>query len=57
MAEEIRLRILDLLHLAYIKAMKEQGLQISTLLTANTDFKDRERDIQKVLDIDVDLIE
>ena len=57
LAEKIRLRTLDLLHLAYIKVMKEQGLQISTLLTADTDFKDRETNIHKVLDVYVNLIE
>ena len=56
LAEKLKLRTLDLLHLAYIKAMKEQGLQISTLLTADADFKDHERDIQKILKINVDLI-
>ena len=56
LAESLRLRTLDLLHLAYIKAMKERGIWIHTLLTADTNFKDNEEDIKRVLGITVDLV-
>lgn len=56
LAERLRLRTLDLLHLAYIKAMKERGIWIYTLLTADTDFKDNEEDIMRVLGITVDIV-
>lgn len=56
LSERLRLRILDLLHLAYIKAMKEQGIWINALLTADTDFKNNEEDIKKVLGITIDLL-
>jgi predicted nucleic acid-binding protein len=56
LAERLRLRTLDLLHLAYIKAIRERGIQLSTLLTADMDFKDEEKEINRVLGIAVDLI-
>ncbi|RUM47897.1 MAG: PIN domain nuclease [Hyperthermus sp.] len=56
LAEKLRLKTLDLLHLAYIKAMKEQGIGVHTLLTADIDFKNREEDIAKTLKITVYLI-
>jgi predicted nucleic acid-binding protein len=56
LAGKLRLKTLDLLHLAYIKAMEEQGVWIHTLLTAVTDFKNSEEDIRKALGITVDLI-
>ncbi len=57
LADRLRLRTLDLLHLAYIKALKEQGTQIHTLLTADTDFKNREKDIWEALKVSINLIE
>lgn len=56
LAEMLKLRTLDLLHLAYIKSMKEQGILISTILTADKEFKDNEEDIKKIVGISVDLI-
>ena len=56
LAEKLRLKTLDLLHLAYIKAMNEQGVGIHTLLTADIDFKNREEVIEKTLKITVYLI-
>jgi predicted nucleic acid-binding protein len=53
---ELRLRTLDLLHLAYIKAMKSQGAQIHALLTADADFKNSEEDIRKALGITIELV-
>jgi predicted nucleic acid-binding protein len=57
LAEELRLKTLDLLHLAYIKTMKEQGIWIQSLLTADTDFKNNEENIKRILGITIDLIE
>lgn len=56
LAEKFRLKTLDLLHLAYIKAMKEHGARIHALLTADTDFKNSEEDIGKTLGITVKLV-
>ncbi|WP_232216690.1 type II toxin-antitoxin system VapC family toxin [Desulfurococcus amylolyticus] len=53
---KLRLKTLDLLHLAYIKAMKEQGAQIHALLTADADFKNSEEDIRKALGITIKLL-
>jgi hypothetical protein len=55
LTEKLRLKTLDLLHLAYIKAIREQGLWIRTLLTADTDFKDIENDLQESLGVTIDL--
>jgi predicted nucleic acid-binding protein len=54
--EKLRLKTLDLLHLAYIKAIREQGLWIHALLTADTDFKDIEKDLQESLGVTIDLL-
>jgi predicted nucleic acid-binding protein len=56
LAEKLKLRTLDLLHLAYIKALKEESIEIHTLLTADSDFKDNEESIQKILGISINLI-
>ena len=56
LTERLRLKTLDLLHLAYIKAMKEQGLLINTLLTADTDFKNVEKDLQELLRVSIELL-
>jgi len=54
--EKLRLKTLDLLHLAYIKAIREQGLWIHALLTADTDFKDIEKDLQESLGVTINLL-
>ena len=56
LAEKLRLKTLDLLHLAYIKAMNEQSVGVHTLLTADVDFKNREEDIEEALKVTVELI-
>jgi len=56
LTERLRLKTLDLLHLAYIKAMKEQGLLINTLLTVDTDFKNIEKDLQELLRVSIELL-
>ncbi len=56
LAEKLKLKTLDLPHLAYIKAIREQGLWIHTLLTADADFKDIEKGLQELLGIAVDLV-
>ncbi len=55
-AEKLKLKTLDVLHLAYIKAMIEQGLPIYTILTADKEFKDKEESIRKTIRIATDLI-
>ncbi len=57
LSEKIKLRTLDLLHLAYIKVMKERGFYVTTLLTADRDFKDHETGIEKEVKINVNLVE
>jgi len=57
LAGKIRLKTLDLLHIAYVKAMKEQGLSIHTLLTADTDFKNVEKDLKELLGVQVELVD
>jgi predicted nucleic acid-binding protein len=56
LTEKLRLKTLYLLHLAYIKAIREQGLWIHTLLTADADFKDVEKDLQEFLGVTIDLL-
>ncbi len=56
LTERLSLKTLDLLHLGYIKAMEEQGLRIRTLLTADTEFKKVEKDLQESLGITIDLV-
>ena len=53
LAEKLRLRTLDLLHLTYVKVMKERGTWIHTLLTADADFKNSEENIKKTLGVTV----
>lgn len=56
LAEKLRLKALDVLHLAYIKAMKEQGVWIRALLTSDADFKENEEDVREALGVAVDLV-
>jgi predicted nucleic acid-binding protein len=56
LAERLKLKTLDLLHLAYIRALKVQGIPIKTILTADADFKSREKHIEEMLGVTVELI-
>ncbi|MEB3756255.1 MAG: PIN domain-containing protein [Desulfurococcales archaeon] len=51
LAGKLKLKTLDLLHLSYIKAMKNLGIQINTLLTADTDFIKNKEDIQETIGV------
>jgi hypothetical protein len=57
LSEKFGLRTLDLLHLAYIKALREHDIPVDTLLTADTDFKKNEEKIRDVIGITVKLVE
>lgn len=52
----LRLKTLDLMHIAYIKALKEEGEPISVLLTGDKDFKNAELQLMKNLKIKVELV-
>ncbi|RLF18312.1 MAG: PIN domain nuclease [Thermoprotei archaeon] len=53
----IKLKTLDLLHVAYIKLLREEGEPINTLITADTDFKSVEKELRDIVGIKVSLIE
>ncbi len=57
LASTVGLKTLDLLHIAYIKAMKEQGTKICSLLTVDADFKKHETSIQGTVGVLVELLE
>ncbi|RLG88021.1 MAG: PIN domain nuclease [Thermoprotei archaeon] len=52
----LKLKTLDLLHIAYIKLMKEKGVAVRTLITVDEDFKKREEVVKRTIDIDIQLI-
>lgn len=53
LAGKLKLKTLDLLHLSYIKAMKQQGVKVNTLLTADEDFARSKREIQDIIGVKV----
>jgi len=57
LASKVGLKTLDLLHIAYIKAMKEQETKIHSLLTVDADFKKHEASIQDAVGVSVELLE
>ena len=56
LSPKLRLRTLDLLHIAYLKLLKEEGEPINTLMTADEDFKEVEKELKEVIGVNVHLI-
>lgn len=56
LSSKVRLKTLDLLHLAYIAALKEQGEEIHELVTVDDDFKREEEAIKRELKIQIKTI-
>ncbi len=52
-----KLKTLDLLHIAYIKALKNEGIPINTLATVDKDFAKVEDLLEKEVGVKVHLIE
>ena len=52
-APEYKLKTLDLLHLAYIKTMIEQGEEINELITLDDDFEREREAISQELNVKV----
>ena len=53
---KIRLKTLDLLHISYIKALKDKGVPIRTLATMDMDFKKVEKQIRDNLEVEVYIV-
>jgi predicted nucleic acid-binding protein len=47
------LKTLDLLHLAYLKTLKEQGEEIDEIITADYDFEREKEAVMRELNINV----
>jgi len=52
----LKLKTLDLLHVAYVKLLKEENEPIHTLITADKDFKSVEKELRDIVGIEVSLI-
>jgi len=55
-SSKFKLKILDLLHLAYIKTLMEQGEEINELITVDYDFERERETIKRELNIDVKIL-
>ncbi|RLI25869.1 PIN domain nuclease [Candidatus Bathyarchaeota archaeon] len=56
LSERFRLRTLDLLHLAYVKLLKEMGERIDVLMTADEELKKMAKEIEEELGVTVQFI-
>jgi len=56
-SSKFKLKILDLLHLAYIKTLMEQGEEINELITVDYDFEREREAIKRELNIDVKILD
>lgn len=56
LSSELKLKTLDLLHLAYIRALTEQGEEINTLLTLDEDFEKEKERIERELNVKVKVL-
>jgi predicted nucleic acid-binding protein len=52
-SSKFKLKTLDLLHLAYLKTLKEQGEEIRKIITADYDFEREKEAIMRELNINV----
>ena len=55
-SSKFKLKTLDLLHLAYIKTLMEQGEEINELITVDYDFERERETIKRELNIDVKIL-
>lgn len=53
LSANLKLKTLDLLHVAYAKLLKDKGKVIDTLITVDEEFKNVERTIEDMLDMKV----
>jgi predicted nucleic acid-binding protein len=53
LSSKLRLKALDLLHLAYVKALIEQGEEIREIITVDEDFEGEKEAIKEMLNVDV----
>ena len=51
LSHEVGLKTLDLLHIAYVKALKDQGEKLEKLITADMEFKKAEKQLIKIVRI------
>ncbi|MCD6357930.1 MAG: PIN domain-containing protein, partial [Thermoproteales archaeon] len=56
LAPRLRLKTLDLLHAAYVKAMRDRGLAIEILVTADSDFKEVKEELREMVGVELRLI-
>ena len=56
LSERFRLRTLDLLHLAYVKLLREMGERIDILMTADEELKKMAKEIEEELGVTVQFI-
>ncbi len=53
----LRLKTLDLLHVTYMKLLKEEGEPINTLVTADSDFRKVKNVLRDTMGVEVLLLE
>ncbi len=54
---KLKLRTLDLFHLAYVKIMKDEGSPVRSILTADKEFQKAKEIMKKEIGVEVSLIE
>ncbi|RLG47010.1 MAG: PIN domain nuclease [Thermoproteota archaeon] len=54
---KLKLRTLDLVHLAYVKIMKDEGSPVRSILTADKEFQKAKEIMKKEIGVEVSLIE
>jgi len=52
-SKNVRLRALDLLHVAYVKLLKSKGVTLNELVTVDEDFEKAREYLKKELNVDV----
>ena len=57
LSSTLRLKTLNLLHVAYVKILKEEGEPIRTLVTADSDFKRIKKELRDSIGVEVLLLE
>ncbi|MEM3945504.1 MAG: hypothetical protein QW054_03525, partial [Candidatus Micrarchaeia archaeon] len=55
-SRRLRLKTLDLLHIAYIRLLKERGRALNTLITADEDFNNISDEEKASLEIKIRLL-
>jgi len=54
---KLKLRTLDMFHLAYVKIMKDEGSSVRSIVTADKEFQKAEEIMKKEIGVEVSLIE